>query len=118
LFTKEIDSNEGSSKDITMESIDSDSSVKSKTFNLESIFSSNIDNTENKNKKKSNKKVTINNKGNIYYLKTKSNLIYVIFSKLFIAEDFSTTIQYDPTTKDTFKDDVNLIEKSSKNDDL
>ena len=51
-----------------MESIDSDSSVKTKTFNLESIFSSNIDNTENKNKKKSNKKVTINNKGNNLFI--------------------------------------------------
>lgn len=75
LFTKEIDSNEGSSRDITMESIDSDSSVKSKTFNLESIFSSNIDNTENKNKKKSNKKVTINNKGNNYILYKQIDLI-------------------------------------------
>lgn len=55
LFTKDNEERMESFKEIVMDSISTDS-VK----NIETVFSSNIDNE--KSKKKSNKKVTINTK--------------------------------------------------------
>ena len=72
LFTKDNEERMESFKEIVMDSISTDS-VK----NIETVFSSNIDNE--KSKKKSNKKVTINTKSKWLLLLLGKNILFINF---------------------------------------